>query len=63
MEIKETVEKIEEKKSERGAGMVEYAILAGIIVGIAILARNSMSIAVSGAFSNVVSGTNAAAAN
>ena len=61
MEIKETVEKIEEKKSERGAGMVEYAILAGIIVGVAVLARTSMSAAVSGAFSQVVSGTNNAA--
>ena len=58
MEIKETVEKVEEKKSERGAGMVEYAILAGIIVGIALLARNAMSRAVSNAFSNVISGTN-----
>jgi Flp pilus assembly pilin Flp len=61
MEIKETAEKIEEKKAERGAGLVEYAILAGIIVGIAILARNSMSLAVSNAFSQVVAGTNNAA--
>ena len=61
MEIEKTVEKVEEKKAERGAGMVEYAILAGIIVGVALLARNSMSVAVSGAFSSVISGTNASA--
>jgi Flp pilus assembly pilin Flp len=61
MEMKETVEKVEEKKAERGAGMVEYAILAGIIVGVAVLARSALSTSVSNAFSHVISGTNNAA--
>lgn len=57
MEIRETVQKVEEKKSERGAGMVEYAILAGIIIGVALLAKNAMSTAVSTSFSAVTSST------
>jgi Flp pilus assembly pilin Flp len=63
MEIEKTVEKVEEKKAERGAGLVEYAILAGIIVGVAVIARTGLSQATSNAFSVVISGTNSAATN
>lgn len=61
MELIENGEQAVEKKSERGAGMVEYAILAGIIVGIALLAKNAMSVAVSTSFSSVTSGITSAA--
>lgn len=53
MELKENGEKAVEEKSERGAGMIEYAILAAIVVGIAILARTSLSAAASKAYSAV----------
>jgi Flp pilus assembly pilin Flp len=56
MEIKETVEKIEEKKAERGAGLIEYALLAAIIVGVAVVARSTISTSVSKTFSSVSSG-------
>lgn len=54
MENNVEIEKKEEKK-ERGAGLVEYALLAAMVVAIAVVAREQLSTATSQAFSKASS--------
>jgi len=44
---------VPEDKKQRGAGMVEYAILAAIVVGLAVVIRNQVQVKVSQTFSSV----------
>jgi Flp pilus assembly pilin Flp len=58
-EIVEEVVVAKKEKKQRGAGLIEYALLAAIVVGIAVVARNTLSASASKAFSGVDSATNA----
>jgi Flp pilus assembly pilin Flp len=58
-EVVEDVVIEKNEKKQRGAGLIEYALLAAIVVGIAVVARTTLSTSASKAFSGVDSATNA----
>ena len=50
------------KKSEKGQGMVEYALIIAFVAAIAIIAlRSGLGTAITGAFENASQGVNSAA--
>ena len=49
------IETKEEVKKERGAGLIEYALLTVLVVAIAVIARVQLSTAASQAFSKASS--------
>ena len=58
--IKKLVDKV--KKSEKGQGMVEYALIIAFVAAIAIFAlRSGLGGAIEGAFSNASQAVNSAA--
>lgn len=59
-EVVEDVVIEKNEKKQRGAGLIEYALLAAIVVGISVVARTALSRNVSRAFSGVDSGLNTA---